>query len=287
MASCATRRQTRTPAEDCFAGPSARSAAATKPGAMLALEREARPRKLSADGGGRGKRRRGGRYLSKGEALRRVNWGCGGVGIISKPRVLKRRRTTSAPKPRPVPQRRLPNAGKSVTMRWSKRRTRRCAGVLICQNESVRRSVGGRRPRSGRSSRQCRESVQPRLGRRGQVPWTPEEDAIICGTQAVLGNKWSAIAQKLPGAPTTKSRTAERDVEQGRTRPSAAEHVLKASHETARGQAHCACPEATYVDKRVPRAAQSALRLASDYFSEDDEHGTTPTGDLPRTRTRR
>mmetsp|Transcript_35965 Transcript_35965/g.36649 ORF Transcript_35965/g.36649 Transcript_35965/m.36649 type:complete len:530 (+) Transcript_35965:156-1745(+) len=58
----------------------------------------------------------------------------------------------------------------------------------------------------GRSTKQCRERwseyLDPSLD---HGPFTPEEDAIITREQAVLGNKWKAIAERLGGRRTATS----------------------------------------------------------------------------------
>jgi hypothetical protein len=51
-----------------------------------------------------------------------------------------------------------------------------------------------------RSRMQCRESYKTKLDpmiRRG--PWTEEEDLVIVAAQEKLGNRWTEIAQQLPG----------------------------------------------------------------------------------------
>lgn len=54
----------------------------------------------------------------------------------------------------------------------------------------------------GRNAKQCRErwvnNLNPEVKK---TPWSDEEDQVLCDAQARLGNKWSQIAQMLPGRP--------------------------------------------------------------------------------------
>lgn len=51
-----------------------------------------------------------------------------------------------------------------------------------------------------RTPKQCRERWSNHVSDTvNRQPWTQEEDETIFREQALLGNKWAAIAQKLPG----------------------------------------------------------------------------------------
>uniref|UniRef100_A0A7S1CCU8 Uncharacterized protein n=1 Tax=Bicosoecida sp. CB-2014 TaxID=1486930 RepID=A0A7S1CCU8_9STRA len=54
----------------------------------------------------------------------------------------------------------------------------------------------------GRNAKQCRErwvnNLDPTVNK---GPWTEAEDRALVAAQAELGNKWSAIAERLPGRP--------------------------------------------------------------------------------------
>lgn len=54
----------------------------------------------------------------------------------------------------------------------------------------------------GRNAKQCRErwvnNLDPTVNK---GPWSAEEDAALLAAQKELGNKWSAIAERMPGRP--------------------------------------------------------------------------------------
>mmetsp|Transcript_78009 Transcript_78009/g.189002 ORF Transcript_78009/g.189002 Transcript_78009/m.189002 type:complete len:548 (-) Transcript_78009:177-1820(-) len=54
----------------------------------------------------------------------------------------------------------------------------------------------------GRNAKQCRErwvnNLDPTVNK---GPWSAEEDAALIAAQKELGNKWSAIAERMPGRP--------------------------------------------------------------------------------------
>lgn len=177
---------------------------------MIALQRQARSRKVSQKmAEAQGSAGEVSEYLRRGVALERVRF----VGRRKaskrpyKPR--DRSKKQSAPPVAPVARPpvlapRLPKPRGSVgtgTWRVEEDDALRMAVALERGDGKTVSSwpdVAAFVPQ--RSAKQCRERWFNHVSDEvSKDPWTETEDATICGAQAVLGNKWAAIAQQLPG----------------------------------------------------------------------------------------
>lgn len=180
---------------------------------MIALQRKARSRKVSQKmAEAQGSAGELSAYLRKGDALKRVKYE--GERKASKTPYKPRRSNATEPPP-PPPAPRSPTPLSPPSRDPEARGFFIATGTWCDEEDSALRIAVAIERRDGktvsswpnvarlvphRTSKQCRERWYNHVsGAVKKDPWTEAEDAIICGAQAVLGNKWSAIAQQLPG----------------------------------------------------------------------------------------
>lgn len=185
---------------------------------MIALKRKARSRKVSQKmAEAQGSAGELSAYLRKGDALKRVKYK-GERKASETPYKPRRSNATESPLSAarstapPVPQSSPPS---SPPPRDPEARGFITTGTWCDEEDSALRIAVAIERRDGktvsswpnvarlvphRTSKQCRERWYNHVcGAVKKDPWTEAEDATICRVQAVLGNKWSAIAQQLPG----------------------------------------------------------------------------------------